>query len=699
MRRGCPDRTGALTPLLSLALIAAGVPQAHSGEVRPNGVTDASTALTPMQQAEQLRGQQRHADALAIYERVLRANPRDRGAYAMRAITLSDLGSAQLAAEAVWRHPDWFSQQERERIENDRVARMIGWASAEPIDTAHRYAETDQALVNVARIERESPPTLTWEATRLRVDSLVALNQRQRHRDVVANYQALKAEGIEVPAYVLPTVGDSLMGLRRPAEAEAVLRQALQHNPDDFNTQLLLGYALLEQERFDLAMPLFERLAATQAPWPRRNGASSGYENWDRFSADIALATARSAANHNRDADALLRERVAIGPDNAELQAALASIEFRRGHPSAALQRNAMALTLDPHQKQARSGVVEAQRDLDRLDLAAATFAPLRKEYPDDAGLQRLGASLERQRGWQVHLSHARGRSDNDTLTNSTSPLGNDFGSTLLEAESPLLGERWRVGLRARDDWADFQDTRVRYRSFWLGTHYRYDRLDVSAYGGRALDEFDRDGTAWALDAGWRFSDAWYGSLAWRTRDPDASLQARRFGITGDSIGAALRWTPNDESRWELQARQLRYSDGNRRDQLDLSGSQRVWASPHVLLDGLFAASAGRAEDDRAVNYFNPRRNSAVAAGVRIDQIGWRRYDYAFRQRLEVTVGPTYQSGFGSQWVPSAAYRHLWSLGDGSALSYGVSWSRPVYDGQREQQLGFDLDFRWGGTP
>ncbi|CAD0326244.1 hypothetical protein LN542_19575 [Xanthomonas hortorum pv. gardneri] len=118
-----------------------------------------------------------------------------------------------------------------------------------------------------------------------------------------------------------------------------------------------------------------------------------------------------------------------------------------------------------------------------------------------------------------------------------------------------------------------------------------------------------------------------------------------------------------------------------------------------MLLDGLFAASAGRSADERAVNYFNPRRSSTVAAGMRIDQIGWRRYDYAFRQRLEVTVGPTYQSGFGSQWVPSAAYRHLWSLGDGSALSYGVSWSRPVYDGQREQQLGFDLDFRWGGTP
>ncbi len=322
VQRGRPDRTGALTPLISLALFAVCVPLAHSGEVRSTDVTDASIALTPMQQAEQLRGQQRFADALAIYQRVLRADPRDKGAYTMRALTLSDLGSAQLAAEAVWRHPDWFSQQERERINNDRVARMIGWASAEPVDAAHRYAETDQALVNVARIERDAPPQVTWEATRLRIDRLIALNQRQRHRDVVASYQALRAEGIEVPSYVLPTVGDSLMGLRRPAEAEAVLRQALQHNPDDFSTQLLLGYALLEQERFDQAMPLFEQLAATQSPWPRRAGATSGYENWDRFSADVALAAARSAANDNRGADEILRERIAIGPDNAELHAA-----------------------------------------------------------------------------------------------------------------------------------------------------------------------------------------------------------------------------------------------------------------------------------------------------------------------------------------------------------------------------------------
>ncbi|WP_372372369.1 hypothetical protein ACCQ13_07715 [Xanthomonas sp. NCPPB 1638] len=51
-------------------------------------MADASIALTPMQQAEQFRGQQRYADALAIYERVLRADSSDKGAYTMRALTL-----------------------------------------------------------------------------------------------------------------------------------------------------------------------------------------------------------------------------------------------------------------------------------------------------------------------------------------------------------------------------------------------------------------------------------------------------------------------------------------------------------------------------------------------------------------------------------------------------------------------------------
>jgi len=650
--------------------------------------------LTPMQQADRLRDAHREVDALAIYERVLQADPHDSGAYRMRALTLDALGGTQLAWEQVRLRPDWFRDDERERIDNDRIAHIIGAADATPIDQAHRHAETDQALSRIASVERDTPRQTRWQAVRLRVDTLVALNQRQRHRAVVEHYAMLRRDGVGVPAYALPVVADSMLTLRRPAEAEAVLRQALAQGREDFDSQTLLGHALIEQERYAEALPLFEHLAATQPAWPRRAGAATGYENWDKFSADIALARARASANHGDQAERMLRALVALAPANPELQAALAAQQANRGWPQAALQRDLGALALDPSQKDARIGVVENQRALRRPDLAQAAFAPLHADYPDDPGLARLGATLARDRGWQVHLTSRIGRGDG-----GASPLGSRDGGSLLEAESPLIGTRWRVGLRARDDWADLPGERVRQHSLSLGAHYRYDRLDLSVYGGRALDHFGRDDPTWSLEAGWRFSDTWSATLAATRQDPEASLQARRLGIQADGLAAGICWTPVDTTRWDLQARRLRYDDGNRRDSLDLAGTQRLWAAPHLLLDGLLRASTGRAGGTRSGDYYNPRRDAALALGVGLEQIGWRRYEHAFRQRLELAAGPAYQWGYGTRWLPSLAYRHLWSLGDGRALEYGLSWSRPVYDGMREQHVGFDIDYRWGGAP
>lgn len=657
----------------------------------------ATHALWPMRQADALREQQRHAEALAIYERVLAADPSDHGAYRMRALTLSDMGSAQLAAEMVWRHPGRFPAHERERIENDRLARMVVWAGAEPVDPAHRHAEADAALAQIGQATRDAPRQSHWEATRLRTDTLLALNLRLRHRDTVAAWQALVDEGVDVPGYVLPAVGDSLLALRRPREAEAVLRRALEAQPDAFTARLLLAYALLEQERFDQAMPMFESLSASQPAWPRHPGATGGFENWDRFGADIALANARAAGHDTRGAAALLRGLAAIGPANATVQSALGAAAMRDGHPQAALQRYRIARTLDPDERQARIGLVEAARDLDRPAQAQAAFAGLRETYPDDAAVDRLGVSLDRHRGWQLDLSHRRGRNDADAGAVS-SPLGSRDGGTVLQADSPLLGERWRIGIEARDEWARYPGREVHRRSLALGPRYRHDRLEVSVDAGRTLDDAIRAAT-WSVQAGWRFSDVWHGSLAWRGQDPEASLQARAAGVAADSVAATLAWTPGEATRADLRLRRLRYDDGNHRDSLDLSGRQRVLARPHLLLDAVAGASAGRGSGEGDAPYYNPARDAALWGGVRLDHIGWRRYEHAFRQQLEITAGPAWQRGHGTRWVPAVGYRHRWSLGDGSALEYGLDWSRPVYDGRRETRLGLDVGLHWGAAP
>ena len=242
---------------------------------------------------------------------------------------------------------------ERERIEGNRIAQMIGWGRTQPEDPLQPLREAGVALSTLASLQRDAPRQTRWEATRLRVDKLVVLNQLARHQEVADGYRALRTEGIEVPGYVLGTVGDSLLALRRPADAIPVLEGAIAHAPGDFNARLLLAYAWLEQERFDLALPMFEALPKDQAAWPRRAGARSGYENWDRYSADVNLAMAHSFAHDNTAAAAELDALGAIGPRNPGLQAAIGGVESRRLRPTAALERFDMALTLDPDQRDA----------------------------------------------------------------------------------------------------------------------------------------------------------------------------------------------------------------------------------------------------------------------------------------------------------------------------------------------------------
>lgn len=688
-----PQRATAIS-LLAIALSAACGPL----EAQTAGGAAGTAPPAPAQDLEALRTQGRHAEALGILEARLAADPEDTRAYRQRALTLADLGSSALASEAVAPRPDLFPTHERERIEGDRVARMIGWGGHAPQDARQPLAEARTADAALHALQA-TPRTTRWEATRLRVDALSSLSRLQQYQAVVDGYDALLAEGIEVPAYILPTVGDALLALRRPEDAEPILQAAIAHDPAAFNARLLLGYAWLEQERFDLATPHFEALAASQDPWPRRAGARSGYENWDRYSADVNLAMVRSFGNDNDRAEASLGTLGILAPRNASLQSAIGGVQSRRMRPTAALERYDMALTLEPGLRDAHAGRVDALMTLDRMDDAEAAYQGMRTRFPDDTRLDRIGRALERRRGWQASVEASRAKSDSRDAGTSASPLGSRDGGVRVALATPLIDDRWRIGAIAEDAWADFDDQRVRYRRAGLGVQYRYDRLGVSAFAFRANDDYDDGDTALTLAADWRFSDAWRGTVAYARRDVDASLQARRFGITADSLAAAAVWTPSEETWLRVGGARYRYEDGNSRDALSADGSQRLFASPHWLVDGLAGVSTSRGSDGDQTPYFNPERDASASVGLRIDQMAWRRYERHFRQRLELTAGPYWQRDYGTHWVPTVGYRHLWQASVGHTLEYGVSWSRPVYDGNREQRIAFDLAWRWGDAP
>ncbi|TCZ88111.1 poly-beta-1,6 N-acetyl-D-glucosamine export porin PgaA [Lysobacter sp. N42] len=653
-------------------------------------VTHRSVRDSLLARAEAHREREEWVDALAIYEHLLAADRRDDVAWRMRALTLADLGAAHRAAELLAEWPDAFADYQRDRIRGDAVARQIGWGGTYAEREQDRDVEMQRALEALRTLQTRTDLT-NWERTRLRMDSLTALNALRRYEETVAEYEALQRDGVDLPAYVHGPAGDALLALRRPEEAAAALKKAIALDPSDVDTRILLAYAYLEQERFDLALPLVDELVKSQPAWPYRVGARTGYENWDRYKAAVAQASMISFAHDHARAQALLDELVRIGPRHSGTQAALGAVTHRRARPTAALERYDMALTLDPRNRDAAIGRVSSLLDLQRMEEARLAHRDVQARFRDDLHVARLDREVALRTGPEGRISWVQGRNDGDA------PVGSPFGArdrrVELEAWTPIIGNRWRLGLLGDEVRAEFDPDTVRYRRFGAGVDYRYDRLGLRAavYDVSEPDE----GSAWTFGASWRINDAWRVGASVAKNDVDTSMQARRAGIEADSVAVAASWTPSDLAAVDGELKRFRYDDGNERDQASVFGRWRLHTAPHLLVDGLASGWWSRASETGRP-YFNPERDAMATVGVRLDHILWRRYERHLRQRFEVNVGPYWQEGFGTRWVPQAAYRHEWRPAQGHTFEYGVSWSRPVYDGNRERRIAFEASYRWG---
>lgn len=674
---------------LICALGAASLPVAAAPQTR---ATDSGPSYqSSLEQAARLRDDRRWLPALAIYERLQAQRPDDSEVYRLRVLTLAEVGNSYLAWRQFQAKPELFDAGQRERLHANYLARLIVWAQTYPEDEENRLAEAQVADAAIQEYLRATDREASALPRRIRVDRLILLNELGRHQQVVDEYTSLTdPQGQPLPGYVLPAVGDSFMSLKRPEDAAPVLEAALKADPDNSGVRTQLAYAYLESERPDTAIAQLEAYRAAQPPWRRAAGAKQSTQNWGRYDADANLAMLRAYTEDLPAADSMLSEMLSIAPNNAGLQSSLGTVYMMRGWPSRALERFRIAATLDERNVESRIGQVEALTVLRRDDQAIFLREQLLRDYPSQPNVQRMDQMWRNHRGWQWRAYVGGDRSQGST---GNSPFGNRDGQYGLEVQTPILGDRWRLTAGADDRWADFQQQRVHYRRQGAGVRYAYDRLDTALSAYRANDRVG--GTGIDFDANWRFSDTWEGSLQLRRNDAEASLQARASGITADSAGVVLAYAPDERRAYRFGATQWRYEDGNRRTGLNLSADQRLLSRPYFLLDGIAGLYASRGSRDDTP-YFNPSRDASLELGLRADQLVWRDYDHHFRHRLTVSAGPYWQDGYGSAWVPALAYRHEWQFGMGHVLTYGVSWSRPVYDGNREERYGFDAELRWG---
>ena len=78
-----------------------------------------------------------------------------------------------------------------------------------------------------------------------------------------------------------------------------------------------------------------------------------------------------------------------------------------------------------------------------------------------------------------------------------------------------------------------------------------------------------------------------------------------------------------------------------------------------------------------------------------LEHLTRRDYDHSFRQRLTLSLGTYWQSGFGNGKIEAIEYQHRWELDRNLWLGYGVGRRLRPYDGVQEARNFGTLTVRW----
>jgi biofilm PGA synthesis protein PgaA len=627
--------------------------------------------------------------ALVAYAEVLRAQPDHADALRERALTLQLQGAALEAWRQYRAQPSLFSATEALGFDLDALARRLNWAQLES-DPKRREALLHALLDDYAALESGAAANDAGALQRLRNDRLLALQLLGRHAEVIAELEQREEQDIALPGWLRLPVADSLMAQRDPARAQALLEAVLADEPAQPTAHVLLAYALLEQEKHDEARSLLADWLKAQPPFD-----AEGRANWAHAGVDLNSVLIDNFSEQIHAAHARIAELSDLAPLDAGLLEARAGIERRRGWAERALLTARMAMNESPDWVLPRAAEIEALLDLDRVREARAKLDAFIATHGEHRQAQGVQQRWQRRQGAQWNIEALRARS---TLVDAASggplgPGGNAEFRALAHWQGPLLDDAWRVGALAGVHWADFQGRRIERERAAVTLNRQQDRLGFGLEAGRTFDDFVRETTM----GGWlryRHSDVWRSSVALWRHAPFASLQARAAGIRADGIQLGLSRSPDERSRSGLSLEQLRYEDGNVRSSAYLSHRQQLRAQPRGEWYTRLGLGAGRASREDAP-YFNPRRDASADAGLTLDRVLTREYSEAWRLRIDVDVSRGWQDGYGSHWTPAIEVMPRWQWRIGHEASLGLRWSRPVYDGRREERWALVL--RIGG--
>jgi biofilm PGA synthesis protein PgaA len=573
--------------------------------------------------------------------------------------------------------------------EADQAAALTRWGpEVRPPDPERRFEITDRAIAAhdslLARLA-EAPASDPALERRVRLDRIVALRDRVRMAEVVAEAEELQRDAA-LPPYALQAEADARLHLRQPDRALQLYESLLETEPDDIQAAYGRIFALIETERLAEAIRSADSVAASRPRFIGFAGGPATTPDPEALYAAQLAAEVRLWSNLEAEGHAGLRALAEAAPANPSLRVAMSGAHGARGWPRAAEAEAEIAASLDPDGLSPQIALADTALVRRRYPRAGQRIEALLRLAPENVRVARLAKEHHAATGWQLEadgsLSFGDGGGDNR--------LGD--GHVLMgRLSSPIVAQNLRLFAEAENSRATpVEGTAERTR---LAAGLAVEGVDMVARAHVAanLGALDRAGAGLSID--WWADDRWSFALEGELFSRQTPLRALLAGIRADAVTAAARFRRDE--RFEVAARVgwLGFSDGNDRWWGGVSAAQRLVSAPHFDLSGRadlwFSSNSAPGGP-----YFAPERDLSATLGLGAQHVAWRRYERAFVHALDVDAGLYQQRGFESDWIATARYEHRWRFDPWREVITGVTVSRRVYDGEPERTLALHAGLR-----
>ena len=578
-----------------------------------------------------------------------------------------------------------LATDERRAMEGDIIALDIryGIVDRNTLRGPERFLRLDKALTATDPLAAEflAGKTPDAEDQRRLTDRLSALAARRRAADAVKLYETLRRRDLPVPLWAERDIAGSYLELRDPQEALVLYQRVVDANPDDFDANLGLFYALVETEQLDAATEHIDRYAARL---PERRHLDGRY-NGERLSADITADRVRLFADRLAEAQDRIDTRHDAIPYNSEARQSAASLALARGWPRQGDEMLRRTLGSDPINPALHADLSENHLTLQDWSAARAALDYAAGLDADNGAVRRASRSYELYDSYELYVEAGYGEGQEV----------NYFGSRDWSIDSFLysrpIAENWRVFAHNYSASADFYGENQTWIRTGAGAEWRRLgwRLTGEVNGGSGVKAGATGTVRWKPDDTWTF----YGAAESVTNQ--IPLRAVADGIYASRISVGADWRQHESRKLVLGGYSSDFSDGNLRTGVNASWFERWVSGPKWMFETILGADASRNSLDTSVNYFNPKSDHSLWLTAAVENLTWRSYDSAFRQRLALTGGTYWQEGYDAGAIEAIEYSHRWELDRDLSLRYGIGRLLRPYDGEREGRTFANLVLLW----